>query len=157
MSLGDYTTRNRITLYEVPNLVTPGDIRRAIADKTEGVMNVQIDYKGFRPSGRAMLTMDNPEFLAKNLRALKSLHICGVKVRPVAHYSPDSRASDPEDPDKGVTGNGPEGNFPHVERNVVLWGMPGKTSVDDVALALRDFKVERKKEKTIIVKLEKCV
>ncbi|KAG6896132.1 hypothetical protein C0992_010173 [Termitomyces sp. T32_za158] len=116
----------------------------------------QIDYKGFRPSGKAMLTMENPEHLAKNLRALSSLHICGVKVRPVAHYSPDS-TYDPEDPDKGVTGNGPEGNFPYVERNVVLWGMPGKTTVEEIAMALADFKTEHKKDKPIIVKLEKCV
>lgn len=173
---GSTSGTDRITLYDVPNLVTPGDIRRAIADKTQGIINgtltqfysklcirfiplctVQIDYKAFRPSGKAMLTVENPEHLAGNLRALQSLFICGVKVRPVAHYSPESWMSRPEDPEEEVTGNGPEGNFPHVERSVVIWGLPGKTAVHDVAMALSGFKVEQKEGKPIIAKLPMCV
>ncbi|KAG5728351.1 hypothetical protein E4T56_gene19212 [Termitomyces sp. T112] len=150
MSISSYTTPDRITLYDVPNLFTPGDIRRAIGDKIqEGV----IDYKGFRPSGKAMINLEKTEQLGRALKALTPLYVCGIQVQPVPHYS-----SDPfQDSGNGsrVTGNGPDGNYPNVERNVVLWGLPGRTSVTEVTAALSKFKTDEKKGKAVVVKLDK--
>ncbi|KAG6874059.1 hypothetical protein C0995_006916 [Termitomyces sp. Mi166 len=153
-SIDNYTIPNRITLYEVPRLITPSDIRRAIAGKVEDVMNVQLDYKGFRPSGKVVITIGNTEHLAKSLRAIKSLTVCGMETRAVAQYGPDPTGVK-RLANKSVDGNGLNGNYPNLERNVVLWGLPGKATIDNVATALSNFKTEKKYGKPVIVKLEK--
>ncbi|KAG6865026.1 hypothetical protein C0991_005572 [Blastosporella zonata] len=160
---------NRIGLYELPNLVTPGDIRRALGDKMRGVENVQLEYKAFRPTGKAVITMTRPEFVQENLRHLKPLSICGTRVQSVAQYGVES-ANAPrmrgvrgleQAVERGVIdGNGLDGNFPNVTRNVVLWGLPGKTTAEEVGRAMGssgEYKPGTKNGKPIVIKIDRCV
>ncbi|KAG6831174.1 hypothetical protein H0H92_012314 [Tricholoma furcatifolium] len=175
---------NRITLYGVPPHTTPGDVRRAIAGKLSGVLDgtrlsnasldvvlnahiaVQIDYKAFIPSGKAHITLSDANLLGTSLHALKpSVSVCGIEVTPVPQYSsaettlPRIRGAKgfSDALDRGVvTGWGPSASFPNIERTVVLWGVPGTVTVENLTKAITDFKVEMKGNRPVIIKLEKC-
>ncbi|KAG6821062.1 hypothetical protein H0H93_007221 [Arthromyces matolae] len=158
-NIGDWERRDGIILYGVPTLATPADIQKACAGRLQDVQDVQLVYRNFRPDGRAMITISNPELISKTLRLLKPLHVCGVEVHPVANYSLDifsqrqRSAAETRSKEVEVIGSGAE--FPHIERSVVLWGMPGSVSEGDVARALTGFKTELKDGKPLIQKLPK--
>ncbi|KAG6845732.1 hypothetical protein H0H87_004998 [Tephrocybe sp. NHM501043] len=164
-SIGNYVIPNRITLYGMSNLITRGDIRRAYGDKLKGVMDVQIDYKAFRPSGKAIITMSRPEFVPGNLHSLKPFTVCGHELHAVAQYASEPSNAPRTRGIRGLTqavergiinGNGPDGSFANIERSVVLWGLPGKTTAEEVGRALlADFKPEKKNGKPVVIKLER--
>ncbi|KAF8061588.1 hypothetical protein FPV67DRAFT_286852 [Lyophyllum atratum] len=131
----DYNQQH-INLAGVPHLTTPGDIRRAIAGKLQGVADVEMHYFRFRPSGRALITLTRHEFLRDNLRALEKLTLCGIPIKAYPANSreggslPRSRGSKgrAEAAGRGViNGTGPQGNFPNVERNCSYLGFAWKT------------------------------
>ncbi|GLB35418.1 hypothetical protein LshimejAT787_0209830 [Lyophyllum shimeji] len=155
--------QRHIALSGLPNLTTSGDIRRAITGKLQGIADVELDYFRFRPSGKALITLTRHEFLRDNLRALERLTICGIPIKAQAvdfqeGGLPRTRGSKgrAEASARGaIQGNGPRGNFPNTERNVVIWGLPGKLDPQELEEKLRDFKLARtQKGHATIVKLD---
>lgn len=155
--------QRHIALVGLPHLTSSADIRRAIVGKLHGVADVELDYYRFRPSGKALITLTRHEFLRDNLRALEKLTLCGIPVKAQAidfqeGGLPRSRGSKgrAEASARGaIQGNGPRGNFPNTERNVVIWGLPGKLSTQELEDKLRGFTLARtQKGHATIVKLE---
>ncbi|KAG5639524.1 hypothetical protein H0H81_000669 [Sphagnurus paluster] len=152
-----------ITLTGVPTLTAPGDIRRAVGEKLKGLEDIQIDYNRFQPTGRAFITCTRPEFQRDNLRALEKLTLCGLPVRanPSLDLSTEGRPRTRGNKGRAeaaargaIRGTGPKGNFPNTERNVLLWGLPGKMEASEVEkLFLQDFKLARTKGQPTIVKV----
>ena len=112
---------------------------------------VAIDYKGFRPSGDAYITLTRTDYLRDNLRKLENFTLLGLPVKATpkvleADRPPRSRGEKgrTEAVARGAhTGDGLKGNFPNTERNVVIWGLPGRLDPSHIEEALRDFKLGR--------------
>ncbi|KAG6919930.1 hypothetical protein DXG01_013279 [Tephrocybe rancida] len=152
---GDYVIPNRIALYGIPKLITPGDIRRALPEKVQGVTNIEIDYRAFRPSRKAVITFSRPEALSGNLRALRPFTVCGTELDAAPHYGLDTlQGTRPRT--KVIDGNGLDARFPNIDRSVVLWGMPMGVTIDDISRTLgSEFKVALKDGKPILHKVER--
>ncbi|KAF5386888.1 hypothetical protein D9615_001895 [Tricholomella constricta] len=156
-------SQRQIALTGVPNLTTPGDIRRAIAGKLQGVADVELDYFRFRPTGRAFITLTRHEFLRDNLRELGKLTLCGIPIKSAAVNSKDVDGRQRTRGSKGraeaiargaIQGTGPRGQFPNAERNVVMWGLPGRLESNELEAALHGFKLARSaKGQATIVKI----
>ncbi|RDB24265.1 hypothetical protein Hypma_008713 [Hypsizygus marmoreus] len=156
-------TRRHILLKGIAPTATTGDVKRAIAGKLNGVASVAINYWRFGPSGRALITLTQSDFMQENLRALNRLTIAGIPAKAQAIYYNEAVSNRTrgvkgraEAVERGFPlGTGPWGNYPNHERNVVIWGLPGKLTVDALeANALEGFKVARSKDgKAMIIKV----
>ncbi|TFK72193.1 hypothetical protein BDN72DRAFT_816400 [Pluteus cervinus] len=141
-----------IELKGLPRTATPADIKRAITRiNLKGVSDVAIDYYYFTPTERALLTLSNPKYMEENLQALKDFEICGhpieSKVKVIEGLIPQRQRGvkgRKEAAQRGfLTGNGPHAGLPDRQRNVTLWGFPGKIDVEAITPLLDDFGVAR--------------
>ena len=108
---------------------------------------VAIDYHRFSPTGRAYLTLTNPDYLRPNLVALQKSQISTFPITAVSSPPP---ANIPPSRVRGVkgrteaenrglvTGNGPHGGLLNPSRNVVISGLPGKFTRAEVRRFLKD-------------------
>jgi hypothetical protein len=115
-----------------------------------------VDYDRFLPTGRALITLTGPDFLRDNMRLLERFTIASAPVfaEPtiVEANRPRTRGTKgrAEAQERGVaTGNGPHaGLLQNAGKSVVIWGFPGKITIEVVAPFFKDFKVAKsKKEK----------
>jgi len=115
------------------------------------VFVVAINYKGFRPSGDAYIALTRTDYMRDNLRKLENFTLLGLPVKATpkvleADRPPRSRGEKgrTEAVARGAhTGDGLKGNFPNTERNVIIWGLPGRLDPSSIEESLRDFKLGR--------------
>ncbi|PSR74109.1 hypothetical protein PHLCEN_2v10065 [Hermanssonia centrifuga] len=114
---------------------------------------VEIDYSGYRPTGRAWVTTTAPEHTPSTITALKRRMVGGMIIR--AHsatpnvpngLSMRSRGKQgrAEAAERGILrGNGPSANFPSSSsgRTVVISGLPGMMTTDALKTWLKSFKL----------------
>jgi hypothetical protein len=110
---------------------------------------VAIDYERFIPTGRAFLTLGNPDVLNQSLRALQNASISSIPITAASCPPPPSiprrtrgEEGRKEAAERGViTGNGPRGGVRNEGKNVVLWGMPGRLTSEGLKWSLHTFKL----------------
>jgi len=142
-----------IELTNVPRSATPADIRKAVVRaKLKGVADVAIDYSHFAPSEKALLTLTRPNLLQENLLALQNASIAGIPIKATP-----TRLSDPSPPrqrgvkgrreaaDRGILGNGPHAGLSNGDRNVTIWGFPGKLEPESLFPLFEHFNLSTNK------------
>ncbi|THU92178.1 hypothetical protein K435DRAFT_214985 [Dendrothele bispora CBS 962.96] len=142
-----FTTARHIELNNVPKSATPADIRRLLwRSKVQDIQDVSIIYKGFMPTGRALLTLNKPNFLRDNMRALENASISGIRV-----YSGVRMV----DGDKQLAfGDGPHANTFNEGKNVLLWNLPRRTQFSTITPLLKGFALADCKEPIQKVKID---
>ncbi|KAF9466362.1 hypothetical protein BDZ94DRAFT_1280997 [Collybia nuda] len=141
-----------IELLGVPRTATPADVRRSITRAgLQGVVDVAIDYHRFLPSGKALLTLNDPQFLRDNIRNLERLTVAGLPVKSRPRLLRDDEAAPSrmrgvkgraEASERGiVTGNGPHAGITNCERHVVIKGLPGRISLQTLENTLRSYQL----------------
>ncbi|KAF9009396.1 hypothetical protein BDQ17DRAFT_1235618, partial [Cyathus striatus] len=141
-----------IILRNIPKTAMPADVRRAIfREEVKDVINVELDYQRFRPSGRAVITLSKYDRLKENIEHLRNVTISGIQANPSTTKSKaipaaPSRsrgvAGRAEAAERGVLlGNGPSAGLSGTEKMVTIWGAPGRTEPRDLAKLLINYKV----------------
>ncbi|KAF9500990.1 hypothetical protein BDN71DRAFT_962957 [Pleurotus eryngii] len=143
-----------IELQKVPSTTTPKDIRRALGHaRLQGVSDVAIIYRGFRPTNRALLTLVHNSYLRQNLKALEKLTLVGLPIESEPVLLSSSEAQESQARQRGskgradaaqrgaITGDGPNGGVPNNGKNVVVWGLPPRIHSDIFRELLTGFKL----------------
>ncbi|KAJ8454623.1 hypothetical protein ONZ45_g19235 [Pleurotus djamor] len=156
-----------IELRKVPKTTTPTDIRRAITHAgLQGVSNVSLVYRWFRPTERAILTLTHSGFLQPNLKALENMTLVGLPITADPIMSPEATPEFQsharqrggrgrmEAAQRGIiTGNGPDGGVPNNGKNVVVGGLPSRLHMDVFRELLAGFKLAELDEGPDIVRV----
>lgn len=114
---------------------------------------VAMDYKAFKPTGDAIITLRNPNSVEDALVALKHFSMCGIQIPSSRAIVEDTRPQRGrgirgriEAEDNGAMhGNGPHAGLLGSGTNVYIAGFPGKTWRSVVEATLRDFDLVRTK------------
>ncbi|KAH9951225.1 hypothetical protein B0H21DRAFT_269749 [Amylocystis lapponica] len=156
---------HHIQLRSLPRSALPTDIRRLCAkQRIENVDSVALDYDRFLPTGKAYVTLTQPDFVPSALRSLKGTIVGGAMIeagsvredqvhRPTRTRGARGRAQAAE---RGIMdGNGVGAGVTSTGRSVVLSGLPGKLTPDALKEFLKSFKLAgHDNDKREIVKLE---
>ena len=124
---------------------------------------VAIDYRRFRPTGKAVLTLTRPEFVPAAVKKLDKAFLSGksLKAEPdsTARMSTRTRGAKGalEAAQRGIIhGNGTVTSISGGGRAVVLYGLPGKLPAGVLADNLRNFKLAGVEQgRPVVVKIEK--
>lgn len=121
---------------------------------------VQLDYHRFLPTGRAYLTFTHADFVKSALRALQGATIATLPVyaqsSPPPPPGPESiRARGAKGFDQAVErsvirGNGPSAGISGSGKNVVLYGMPGRLTAEELTEHLRGYKLAEDGKKSVV-------
>jgi RNA recognition motif-containing protein len=102
------------------------------------LLSVHLDYRNFIPSGRAWVGFTNSEKTEQALQVLRNSVIAGHTIRaqktdeqnlvnaglPPRTRGPRGRAQAQE---RGLaSGNGPDAKLINRQKNVYMWGLPGR-------------------------------
>ncbi|KAF8201701.1 hypothetical protein BJ912DRAFT_1054020 [Pholiota molesta] len=98
-----------IVLRGLPKSATSGDLHRAILQAdVKGVSEVALQYRHFRPTGKAILTMALPDFTRKAILQLENTRLLGVRPEAEPILSPETFLGTPQNVNSlEVTGDGP--------------------------------------------------
>ena len=128
-------------------------------------VTVAIDYKRFRPTGKALLTFTSPEFVPAAVQALDRAILSGKPLKAEADGS--ARMSQRTRGAKGaleaaqrgvIHGNGVDASISGGGKAVVLYGLPGKLQAGLLADRLRAFKLAGAEQgRPVVVKVDKHV
>ncbi|CAE6528558.1 unnamed protein product [Rhizoctonia solani] len=136
----DRRERTWVKLSGLPRTISPADIAKHVrAITSSNPQQVHLDYRNFIPSGRAWVGFNNPERTERALHILRDSVIAGHTIRaqktdeqnlvdaglPPRTRGPRGRA---EAQERGLTsGNGPDAKLINRQKNVYMWGLPGRT------------------------------
>lgn len=118
------------------------------------------------PTGRALITFTDPNFLRDNLRLLERFTIAGTRVFAESKNLPQNRPrrrgekGRAQAAERGILpGNGPHADLTQdTGKTVVIWGFPGKLSTEVAASYFNDFKVARStKDSPRVQQVPMCV
>lgn len=108
-------------------------------DSYANVIAVQLDYHRFIPSGKAFLRLQDPSQAKSTLQKLQGLILDGTPIAAAPCPDPGisrrlrGKEGRVQASNRGViTGDGPEGGIRVSGREVVLWGLPGGVSQQQV-------------------------
>ncbi|CAE6515384.1 unnamed protein product [Rhizoctonia solani] len=131
--------RTWVKLSGLPRTISPTDIAKHVRALTSSnPQQVHLDYRNFIPSGRAWVGFTNPEKTEQALEVLRDSVIAGYTIRaqktdeqnlvdaglPPRTRGPRGRA---EAQERGLaSGNGPDAKLINRQKNVYMWGLPGR-------------------------------
>ncbi|KAI0064649.1 hypothetical protein BV25DRAFT_1800128, partial [Artomyces pyxidatus] len=137
-----------IRLTNIPTTSTVADIRRMLKNHhVENIATVELDYHRFLPSAKAYLTVTHPDFLHSTLKRLTDATLCAHVVKAEmtpAPVKPRVRGSKGREDATGravVTGNGVGAGITDNEKSVLLYGLPGKLTIDATRSLLKGYKL----------------
>ncbi|KAF8481529.1 hypothetical protein JB92DRAFT_3037493 [Gautieria morchelliformis] len=142
--------KTTVVLRNVPRTALVSDVRRLLLkNQVENVQNVYIDHHRFLPVGKAFVTFAHPSHVQPAFHQLRTAQMSGfpldVVLTHTLHDTPGrSRGVKGRDSavNRGVTtGNGPDAGVRERGRNVVVWGLPGKLTVEGLKEHLRSFRL----------------
>ncbi|CAE6433245.1 unnamed protein product [Rhizoctonia solani] len=132
--------RTWVKLSGLPRTISPADIAKHVTALTlSNPKQVHLDYRNFIPSGRAWVGFTNPEKTEQALQVLRDSVIAGHTIRAQktdeqnlvdAGLPPRTRGfrGRAEAQERGLaSGNGPDAKLINRQKNVYMWGLPGRT------------------------------
>lgn len=109
------------------------------------ILEVALQYRHFRPTGKAILTMALPDFTRKAILQLENTRLLGVRPEAEPILSPETFLGTPQNVNSlEVTGDGPSAGVT-PRRTVSLSGLPGRTGIETVHKLLQGFKLVNEK------------
>ncbi|KLO13507.1 hypothetical protein SCHPADRAFT_940299 [Schizopora paradoxa] len=140
-------TKRHVLLNNVPKTATPADVlRMARQCRVENCIGASLDYHYFEPRGQAFLEFSKPDFVLDALKTLEKTSISGSSLKPYPYDARPiqrSRGKDgrEEASDRGLLkGDGPAAGIPTSGREVIIIGIPSRTSPEE----LKAYLVENK-------------
>ncbi|KAF8522301.1 hypothetical protein BU17DRAFT_44846 [Hysterangium stoloniferum] len=138
-----------LLLRNIPRTALNSDIRRMLdRHEIENVKAVHKTYVRFLPEGKAHVAFETPEQADMAAKRLRNATMSGSPVQPMLTHVADVPATRSrgakgreEAAARGcITGTGPDAGVTDRGRGVVLWGLPGRMTVDELKeLLLRGF------------------
>ncbi|CAE6425998.1 unnamed protein product [Rhizoctonia solani] len=163
--------RTWVKLSGLPRTISPADIAKHVTALTSSdPKQVHLDYRNFIPSGRAWVAFSNPERTEQALQILRGSVIAGHTIRaqktdeqnlvnaglPPRTRGPRGRA---EAQERGLaSGNGPDAKLINRQKNVYMWGLPGRTLGSELTKLFDPYELRvTAEEPRAIQKLERHV
>ncbi|KAF8710680.1 hypothetical protein RHS03_02153, partial [Rhizoctonia solani] len=138
--------RTWVKLSGLPRTISPVDIARHVKALTSNTpKQVHLDYRNFIPSGRAWVGFTNSDKTEQAVQVLRGSVIAGYTIRaqktdeqnlvnaglPPRTRGPRGRAQAQE---RGLaSGNGPDAKLIKRQKNVYMWGLPGRMLEPELA------------------------
>ncbi|KAI0797931.1 hypothetical protein C8Q75DRAFT_801839 [Abortiporus biennis] len=164
---GPSTTALRASPYikveGLPRSITTGDLRRlCVKSKVENVANIGIDYHRFAPTGTAYIALTQSDFVPSAVKNLRGSILGGLRVKANHSVPPDVQRRSrgvkgrAEAAERGlVTGEGLGAGVASCGKSVVVYGLPGKMTVDAMKAFLKIFNLaETDNGEQSVVKIE---
>lgn len=109
------------------------------------IIQVELYYKHFRPTGKAILTLTLPDYARDAVHRLEKGAILGANLQAEPIEAPQKlHINSATHWQREAVGDGPSAGV-SPGRSVVLYGLPGKTSIEAVQNLVKDFKLGKVK------------
>lgn len=106
---------------------------------------MELYYKHFRPTGKAILTLTLPDYARDAVHRLEKGTILGATLKAEPIEAPQKLRINPAAQwQLEAAGDGPSAGV-SPGRSVALYGLPGKSSIEDVQSLVKEFKLAKVK------------
>ncbi|KAK7693396.1 hypothetical protein QCA50_002964 [Cerrena zonata] len=160
------TSSRYMKLSNVPRSTTPADLRRFCAkNKIENTESFILNYERFRPTGTAFISFTKPDFTPNALKVLHGNTLGGSRIEAELVRPHDFNSGGftrtrgikgrAEAAERGLfDGTGPNAGLTRNGANVLITGLPGKSTVDIIRTFVRSYKPAGFEDKGDVIKVE---
>ncbi|CAL1704483.1 unnamed protein product [Somion occarium] len=153
-----------IKLYNLPRTAIPADLRRLCAkNNLSNTEKFNLLYERFKPTGKGFVSFTSPEFTPNAVKTLQHAMVGGSRVE-VELVSPNGMnqpgrtrgaRGKAQAVERGLfLGDGPDAGLTRAGTNVLLTGLPGKSTADIIKQYVRTFKLAGYEDKGDVIKVD---